>query len=355
VNVTDLIARPSAWLTKEPDFSGGIIVSSRVRLARNIAGEVFPSRAGEEASVLVWTKLRRIVSNLPSLGSTIVADFEELDSTDKRVLRERHLVSVEHSEKGAGCGVILREDETVSVMVNEEDHIRMQAMSPGGDLMAVWRKVDAVDSELAGAVRYAFSNRLGYLTACPTNVGTGMRASVMLHLPALSLLNEINAVVRGLTKIGLAVRGLLGEGTEAYGSMFQVSNQTTLGEAEEDIIKRLTRIVAEVAEHEKNGRLRLMQQRKTRVSDYVGRAYGILSNARLLSSRETLDLLSSLRLGLDLGMVANVTASDMYELILLTQPAHMQRMMGRQLNPEERDETRARIVADKLKGISVQI
>jgi protein arginine kinase len=251
--------------------------------------------------------------------------------------------------------VVLRRDEAVSVMINEEDHLRMQALAPGEDLMGVWKTVNQLDSELEELLRYAFSRRLGYLTACPSNVGTGLRASVMLHLPALSLLNEVEPMIRGLTKIGLAVRGLLGEGTEASGNMFQISNQTTLGESEPEIMARLAQIVEEVAGHEKNGRIRLMERRASYVQDYVSRAVGVLLNARLLSSHELLDLLSAVRLGMDLDMVEGVTLNAIHGLILLTQPGHMQRMMGCEIGPEERDEARAGIVRDKLRRVLLDI
>jgi protein arginine kinase len=247
-------------------------------------------------------------------------------------------------------------------MVNEEDHIRMQAMSPGLNLRELWRQIDAVDSEMesgfnlpesSGADRrapagYAFSPQLGYLTACPTNVGTGMRASVMLHLPGLVLMNEINSVLKAVNKIGLAVRGLWGEGSAAAGNMFQISNQMTLGETEQTIIGRLEKIVLEIAGHEKNSRERLMEQKKNQLRDHIGRAIGILTNAHLLNSKETLDMLSALRLGLETGLVGGWSRAMIDELFVLTQPGHLQKLEGKFIGAEKRDLARARLVRSRL-------
>ena len=299
------------------------------------------------------SKLSAVIAALPSMQRSMVLDMGKLDTTDKHVLSERHLISVDQSEKGAGSGVVVREDESVSIMVNEEDHLRIQVMSPGSNIQDVWQQINEVDSELEKNVSYAFSRRLGYLTACPSNVGTGLRASLMLHLAGLNLLNEVEQVVNGLTKIGLAVRGLLGEGTEASGNMFQISNQTTLGESEEQITRRLGRIALEVADHEHNARVRLMNDREVYVRDYVGRAVGVMLNVHLLSSHEMLNLLSAIKLGVDLGLVQNVDKTGISELMLLTQPGHMQRMQAKELSPEERDEARAAVVRSKLKRMSI--
>jgi protein arginine kinase len=226
----------------------------------------------------------------------------------------------------------------------------MQAMRAGLDLRATWASIDAMDSELEQHVGYAFSPRLGYLTACPTNLGTGMRASVMLHLPGLVLMNEINPIIKGMAKIGLAVRGLWGEGTEAIGNMFQISNQITLGEKEEAIIANIEQIVLEIIEHEKNARVRLQERRDTVVRDHVGRAYGILAHAHLLTSKEALDLLSGLRLGADVGILHGVDRRVIYELMLLSQPGHLQKMEKKNLKPKERDKYRAKLVRARLAG-----
>jgi protein arginine kinase len=342
----DLVKQPGAWL----DVGGatGVMVSSRVRLARNLAGEAFPGWAGEEESVRIGNALRPALETLPLLAEPLVIAMADLGRMDRAVLVERHLISRDLAEKGRGSALILKRDETLAVMLNEEDHLRMQAMSPGLNLAACWKLVDALDNEIESRVTYAFSPRLGYLTACPTNVGTGMRASVMLHLPGLVLLNEMGGIINGVTKIGLAVRGLWGEGTDASGNMFQISNQVTLGETEPAIIGRLEQIVLEVAEHEKNARLRLVQQKEASIRDHIGRAYGILSQAHLLNSKETLDLLSALRLGMDLGLVREWRQADIDELFILIQPGHLQKWEGKAIGAEKRDMVRARLVRERL-------
>jgi len=233
-------------------------------------------------------------------------------------------------------------------MVNEEDHLRMQVIRPGLDLGAAWSVMDTLDDAIGKEVPYAFSSRLGYLTACPSNVGTGLRASAMLHTPGLVLMDEMTPVIKGITKIGLAVRGLWGEGTEAVGHMFQISNQVTLGDKEADIIHSLEQIVLEVVEHEQNARARLMAQRDAVLLDYVGRAKGILENARVLSSKEALEWLSALRLGLDMGILSCVDRRSLDELLVTTQPAHLQKREGRKLKAKDRDQARAQRVRQVL-------
>ena len=346
--VEKLVQQRGAWL--QPGQGGGIVVSSRIRLARNLKGAAFPGWAGEEECERIWREVQPLLSGLALLQPGVAIALPELDELDRQILSERHLISREQAEKGRGSGIVLRQDEGLSVMVNEEDHLRVQAMRPGLDLRGTWQVIDALDTAIEQQVPYAFSNRLGYLTACPTNVGTGLRASVMLHLPGLVLMNEINPIVKGMGKIGLAVRGLWGEGTEATGHMFQISNQITLGEKEEDIVASIEQIVQEIIEHEKNARLRLLEKRDPVLRDHVGRAFGILSHAHILSSKEALDLLSGLRLGVDLGILTSLDRRAIDELLLVTQPGHLQKAEGRILKTKERDRARARCVRARLTG-----
>lgn len=348
MNMDELIRQPGAWLDIEHDSQ--VVVSSRIRLARNLQKSAFPGWAGVEECERLWRELRAMLSELPSLSPAESVGMEELDEIEKAILFERHLISHDQAEKARGSGLVFRKDEGISVMVNEEDHLRLQAMHPGFDLHSTWEAIDRMDSEIDRQVGYAFSPRLGYLTACPTNVGTGMRASVMLHLPGLGLMNEIGPIMKGMTKIGLAVRGLGGEGTEATGNMYQISNQMTLGEDERTIIGNLEQIVTEIIEHEKNARARLMEKKELVVRDHVGRAYGILSNAHILSSKEALDLLSGLRLGVDLGIVRSVARRTVDELMLVTQPGHLQKLEARALKPKDRDRVRAEEVRKRLAG-----
>jgi len=349
--VDDLLRSPGLWLSKEQHT--GIVISSRVRLARNLQGVPFPGWASEEQREKVCEELRAACVAAPSLPESLYFNMGSLERVDKEVLKERHLISNELAEQGRGSGLILAAQEKIAVMINEEDHLRLQAIRPGLNLRTVWEKINAVDSELEERVPLAFSPSLGYLTACPTNVGTGLRASVMVHLSGLRLTEEIDAVVKGLDKLGLVVRGLLGEGTEAYGNMFQISNQGTLGQTEPEIIDWLTKVAEEVTLHEQNARSRLAESRRSYLLDYVGRAFGNLMYARLLSSKEAVDLLSGLRLGVELEMVKGLTIGKINEIMLLTQPGHLQKISERTLDPAERDEVRARVVRQKLGKVSL--
>jgi len=346
--VDELVKQPGAWLRVGEET--GVIVSSRVRLARNINGHTFPSWADEAESIRLLDELAPQLRCLGTCPLPLTFEIGELSRMEKEVLIERHLVSRDLTEKGRGSALFLKNDESVSVMVNEEDHIRMQAMSPGLNLDNLWKQVDALDSEIESRFEYAYSLQLGYLTACPTNVGTGIRASVMLHLPGLVLMNEINSIVKAVDKIGLAVRGLWGEGSDAAGNMFQISNQTTLGENEGEIIERLQKIVLEISVHEQNSRQRLLEQRENHLRDHFCRAIGILTHAHLLASKETLDMLSALRLGLELGLISGWQRATIDELFVLIQPGHLQKIEGKIIGAEKRDLMRARLVREKLLG-----
>lgn len=346
MNVDDFLKQAGSWLSVGKESS--TVVSSRVRLARNLKDAAFPGWAGEEECDRIWEDVHPILLDIESMTPGYAVKMSDLESLDKQILFERHLISREQAEKTKGSGLVVRQDESISIMVNEEDHLRIQVLQPGLDLERAWSLIDSLDSDIEKSMRYAFSTRLGYLTACPTNVGTGMRASAMLHLPGLVLMEEINPIIKGMGKIGLAVRGPWGEGTEAIGNMFQISNQITLGEKESEIVKNLGQIVQEIVEHEKNARERLKQKKTHLLHDHVGRAYGILSNAHILTSKEALDLLSGLRLGVDLGILQDLDRQAIDQLLLLTQPAHLQKIESRQLKPKDRDRARARLVRSKL-------
>ena len=348
LNIDNLIKSPGAWLSMGQPT--GVVISSRVRLARNVAGVAFPGWAGEEERVNLCAQLSGVVGQLRSLPGAALIDMGTLDLLEKDILRERHLISHELCERGRGSALALAQGERIAIMINEEDHLRLQAMSPGLNLKGIWHELDTVDSELDEKIEFAFAENKGYLTACPSNVGTGMRASTMLHLAGLRLAGEVDAVVNGLEKIGLAVRGLLGEGTEAHGNMYQVSNQQTLGESEEEIIDQLIEVVHEVIWHEQNARSRLEEKESQRLVDTVARARGLLLNCRILSSQEALDLLSDMRLGVEIGLIGKLEIERINEIMLLTQPGHLQKMAGRVLSPDERDALRAQVVQSRLKG-----
>ncbi len=346
MSLDDIIRQPHLWTCGAG--GDGIAVSSRVRLARNLRGHAFPDWAGEEENVRVWRAIEPVLRALPSMDSPVSAGNDEMTDFERQILVERHLASREHARKGRGSGIVMRADERLSVMVNEEDHLRMQSLECGLALDQAWDRMAVLDREMEDQVACAFNPRLGYLTACPTNVGTGLRASVMLHVPGLVLMEEMGPVVNGIQKLGMAVRGLWGEGTEAIGNMFQISNQTTLGAREEDLVGDLERLVCEIIDHERNARARLVRNRETLVRDHVGRALGILGNAYVLTSNETLSHLSALRLGIELGIVNHLERAVIDALLLQTQPAHIQQSAGRPLGPGERDEARARLVRERL-------
>lgn len=329
-----------------------IVMSSRVRLARNLRDASFPGWAKKPERVKILETVLPAVSSLPEMGDAFAEGMDNLTALDKQLLVERHLISREHAAKNIGSGIVVNRTETFCVMINEEDHLRMQALRPGFQIQEAWLAVDKLDSALEKKLDYAFDNDLGYLTACPTNLGTGIRVSAMLHLPGLVLAEQINPIIQSVNKLGLAVRGLYGEGTEALGNVFQVSNQMTLGETETVIVERLEKVLSQIIEHEENARQTLIEKKPKVVFNHIGRAYGILANAHSISSKEAMNLLSLLKLGVDLGLFPNTSKTLVDELFLITQPAHLQKQISDKLSAEERDLIRADMVREQLKTVS---
>jgi protein arginine kinase len=329
-----------------------IVMSSRVRLARNLKSLPFPGWAKKADRVKSLEAIRPAVEGLPQLSHAYSETMDNLSPLDKQILVERHLISREHAAKSTGSGLVLNKEESLCVMINEEDHLRMQALRPGLQIKQAWQAIDAVDSDLEKKLEYAFSNDLGYLTACPTNIGTGIRVSAMLHLPGLVLAEQINQIIQSVNKLGLAVRGLYGEGTEALGNVFQVSNQMTLGEIETDIVERLNKVLLQIIEHEENARATLLEKKPKMVFNHIGRAYGILANAHSISSKETMNLLSLMRLGVDLGEFPETERALVDELFIVTQPAHLQKQFTEKLAAEERDLLRADMLRERLRNVS---
>ncbi|HEX4646219.1 MAG TPA: protein arginine kinase [Verrucomicrobiae bacterium] len=329
-----------------------IVMSSRVRLARNIKDAAFPGWAKKPERVRVLEMIQPAVKGLPDMKEAFSESMDQLSALDKQILVERHLISREHAAKSAGSGLVLNREESFCVMINEEDHLRMQALRPGLQLKQAWMAIDQADTLLEKKLEYAFSTESGYLTACPTNLGTGIRVSAMLHLPGLVLAEQINPIIQSVNKLGLAVRGLYGEGTEALGNVFQVSNQMTLGESETAIVERLDKVLSQIIEHEENARAALLEKKPKMVYNHIGRAYGILANAHSISSKETMNLLSLMRLGMDLGMFPGGDRSLTDELFILTQPAHLQKQHSEKLSAEERDLLRADMVRERLRNVS---
>ncbi len=345
---SSVLATAGEWLRGEGPHHQ-VVISSRVRLARNLRKRPFPGWAKKAERTSILELVRPRVEELPEMQDSFSESLQDLSALDRQVLVERHLISREHAAKGTGSAVVINRRQTLSIMINEEDHLRMQSIRSGLQLKQAFKLVDKIDSALESKLEFAYDPRLGYLTACPTNVGTGMRASAMLHLPGLVLSELINQVIQAVSKIGLAVRGLYGEGTEAMGNLFQISNQTTLGEKEDDIINRLSKVIETIIEKEHDARQVLLQKKPNTLSDQIGRAYGVLTYAHAMASKEALNLLSIIKLGADLGAFPEERRFSIDELFIETQPAHLQKSSQQKLNAEERDHLRAQIIRERLK------
>jgi protein arginine kinase len=348
MKLSDLTNHAGEWLRGNGPMSE-IVISSRIRLARNVAGFPFLSRCNRHQRQNVETKSRETILNAGIAPHTLYVDLESAPEMDRQLLVERHLISKPHAGAEGARGVAIGENETVSIMVNEEDHLRLQVLRSGLQLEEAWEQINRIDDLLESKLDYAFHPRFGYLTACPTNVGTGIRVSVMLHLPALKLTGEIEKVFRAAKELRLAVRGLYGEGTEATGDFYQISNQTTLGKTEEDIIGDFrSTVIPKIIDYERHARRTLLDDRTVALDDKVSRALGLLRSARLIASEETLLLLSHLRMGVNLGRVKDIDIRTINELFLLTQPAHLQRIQGRKLEGDVRRAVRADYIRQRL-------
>ena len=329
------------WL-KGTGPESDIVMSSRVRLARNLAHYPFVSRANEQEKTEIEKFLKDRIATVPVGKSLEYIDVGHLEEVDRQFLVERQLISREHADAQGARGVAIDGLEQVSLMVNEEDHLRIQCMHSGLDLKGAWEQINTVDEQIEKVVPYAFHPRWGYLTACPTNVGTGIRVSVMLHLPALVMTRQIEKVFRSLHKIQLAVRGLYGEGSQAMGDFYQISNQTTLGKNEEELIEQVGDVGPVLIDYERRAREFLIRESQQNVHDQVSRAFGILRTAQTISAEETMQLLSRVRMGVLLGLIGDVKISDINVLLVRTQPAHLQKLRGEELDTADRNIERAR-------------
>ncbi|MCL6476789.1 MAG: protein arginine kinase [Peptococcaceae bacterium] len=339
----------SRWMDAGPQSD--VVVSSRVRAARNLIGLPFPNLLSEAGARQIFHSVRLAVENsdfVKRFGRLEITEMSELTPVEKQILVEKHLISPDLLENYQKKAVVLGDDEIISIMVNEEDHLRLQCILPGLQLREAWEKIDSIDDGLEKTLEYAYDESLGYLTACPTNVGTGLRASVMLHLPGLVLINRIRDVLGSVSKLGLTVRGLYGEGTDASGNLFQLSNQVTLGQAEEDIIEALISVTGQVAASERAAREALLRERREHIEDRVGRAYGLLKHARIMSSEEAVRLLSDLRLGVSLKIIDYIPASVITELMVAIRPAFLVKRAGKELSALSRDVIRAGLIRETL-------
>ncbi|MEM9081574.1 MAG: protein arginine kinase, partial [Verrucomicrobiota bacterium] len=345
-----MLKHPADWMASEGE-GASVVVTSRVRLARNLVDYPFPGWADKRSRKAVLDELRPAVEAVPEMKEAFSHGLEDLSSVQKQVLVERHLISREQAARGEGSAAVVNRRQTFSLMINEEDHLRMQAIRPGLKLEEALGNLIGLESQLEQSVNFAFDSQLGYLTACPTNVGTGMRASAMLHLPGLVLSDEVGATLQGIARLRFAVRGFFGEGTESLGNLFQISNQSTLGESEGEIVSCLTRIIREVEAAELNARQRLMERDPEMILDRVGRAYGILKYSHVIPSKEALNLLSLLRLGAELGLFGRGVLRTCDLLLMDIQPAHLQLHAGKKLDAEQRDAIRAEIIRARLQSL----
>lgn len=351
MSLRETVNNPFSYWMRGGAPEGDVVISSRIRVARNLAQYPFPHLLSQEQADQVIHAVGLAVNNAEvkkKVGGLELVRLSELSPVERQILVEKHLISPDLLEKYEKKAVALREDEVLSVMVNEEDHLRIQCLMPGLQLHEAWKLVDRLDDGLEKTLDYAFSEQLGYLTACPTNVGTGLRASVMVHLPGLVMTDQLKAVLLNISKLGFTVRGLYGEGTEATGNLFQLSNQITLGHTEEEIIQNLIAITAQLINQERAARQAVYQGRREQLEDRIWRAYGTLKNARMISSDETMKLLSQVRLGVDLGIIRDISPERITELMVLTRPAFLIKLAGRDMTAMQRDVFRAELIRNRL-------
>lgn len=339
----------SPWMQAEgPDAD--IVLSSRVRLARNLQQYPFPIVASAQSNDQVGELIKQNVNgeSYETLGAFTMFPMAQMDAIEKRTLVEKHMISPNLAEGSRHGSVLINEKQSVSIMVNEEDHLRIQCLFPAFQLNEALTLASGVDDWLEQKFNYAFDENRGYLTSCPTNVGTGMRASVMMHLPALALSQQMGRMIPAINQLGLVVRGIYGEGSEALGNVFQLSNQITLGKSEADIIEDLRGVALQLIEQERQARKSLLASAKTRMEDRVFRSFGILDNSRIIPSKEAATCLSDVRLGIDLGLIENVSRNILNELMILTQPGFLQQYAGESLQSDERDQLRATLIRERL-------
>lgn len=343
-SIDAMLSSSPGWLSADTQNDNRIILSTRIRLARNLKSVLFPSTATNEQLEQVIELTEDACAGIKMLNDAYFIPMHELDDISEKVLVERRLISPVFASSAHPRMVIVDPREHVSIMVNEEDHLRLQSIQPGLALQEAWRLISLLDDELSEKLEYAFSPQFGYLTACPTNTGTGMRTSIQAHLPALSILQEVEQLVKKLAPSEIAVRGSYGEGSEVQGNIYQISNQLTLGRTETAIIDRLEVVAQKFIEAEQHARDRLFKHERVLLEDKIYRAVGILQNARVMSSQEFLDHLSMVRLGVDLEMLSGFQVEMLNQLMLITQPAHMQKMHKKRYKAGQRDVQRAEII-----------
>lgn len=337
----------TGWMTGEGEYAD-IVMATRVRLARNLRGYCFPIAATEAEALATDKMIAGVLLDRMDQQEYAYIRMSNLSSLDKEILVEKHLISPQLTNPKRQGAVVLSGDETVSIMINEEDHIRIQCILPGLQLEEALKQANEVDDILEKELPYAFDEQFGYLTSCPSNTGTGMRASVMMHLPALTMTKQMNKIVPAISRLGIVVRGSYGEGSKAPGNVYQVSNQVTLGKTEEEILAELSNVTARLIAHERQARKNLLEKSRIALEDRLYRSLGTLVYARLLQSGEAAKCLSDVRLGVDLGLIEGVDVSIMNELMIFMQPGFLQQYANAELTQEERDVFRAKLFRERL-------
>ena len=337
------------WLDGSGD-ERDIVISSRIRLARNIDGMKLPQHIEESEGKKVVDMVSNAILQNPNISNNefTLYNLADMSNLDKNVFVEKHLISPDLLKKPQISGFLLKGDEKVTVMMNEEDHIRIQVLLSGLDLEKGWNICNNIDDIIEESMDYAYDSKFGYITSCPTNVGTGLRASVMVHLPCLVLTKNVSRILQAVNQLGLAVRGIYGEGTGSLGNIFQISNQITLGESEEEIISKLKGIVIQIINKEKESRKILLSTKKIELEDKIYRSLGILQNARILNSKETMNFLSDICMGIGMDILKQIDINTIYNLIIDTQPANIQNIYGKELSTTDRDVKRAELIREKL-------
>lgn len=336
------------WISSDgPDSD--IIISSRVRLARNLKDVPFPHLLNKAKAKEVINRVYNAFYKSPALAkNSTMYIMDELSQPERKTLVELHLISPDLASSEIGAAII-NQSETISIMINEEDHLRIQTVFPGLQLEQAFDLASKVDDILEEDLDFAFNEKIGYLTSCPTNVGTGLRASLMMHLPVLTMTNQINQIFSTISQLGLVVRGLFGEGTQSRGNLYQISNQITLGKTEQDIMQNLIGVARQVINSERKMRAGLSEDVRLRLEDKIHRSYGILSNAKIISSQEAMELVSDVRLGVCMGIIKDLQPSELNQLFITTGPAYIQQMYEKELTPMQRDLSRAQFIKSKIK------
>ncbi len=345
----NFLDNPGEWLKGTGPHSD-IVISTRIRLARNLKDFPFTPKINFSQKSEIVNRVEAAIKYAKFAKRLFRFDMEELSALDREFLLERHLVSFEHTQFPQGRALFLSKDETISIMINEEDHLRMQVIKSGFDLPLVWGIISQIEEKFSESMEFSFLPDFGYLTSCPTNAGTGMRASVMVHLPGLIMTKRINRVLELIAKLSFTARGLFGEGTQALGNFFQISNQVVLGVSETEIHENLGAVIRQLRAQELEARDYMNARHRVTLEDKIWRSMGIIKNARLINSTETLQHLSLLRLGIDLGIIKGITQEQLNNLFIIIQPAHLQKAHGEKLSTQMRDSIRATILREKLGG-----